>query len=128
MVVDSCSKLRVKFWILEQVSIRICLAVFEIVRVVYGFWFLHEICRALSYDHVGTWIASKMSSYESYAQNTNRLSWKSRISYLFCHIWGSYDCFWVLVSSWSCSHLNRLHTSSYEKVMTKILRGILKWY
>ena len=30
--------------------------------------------------------------------------------------------------SWSRSHLNHLYTSSYEKVITKILTGVLKWY
>ena len=57
----------------------------------------------------------------SYVQNINRLSWKSTISFLFCHFWGRSE-------SWSRDHLNRLYTSSYEKVMTKILTGVLKWY
>ena len=35
-------------------SVRIYVAVFEIVRVILGFWCLHKICRASSRDHVGT--------------------------------------------------------------------------
>ena len=43
MVVDPCSKLRVKFILFEQVSVRIFLAIFEVVRVISEFWFLHKV-------------------------------------------------------------------------------------
>ena len=42
-------------------SVRTCVAVFETVRVVLGFWFLHEICRGSSRGHLNR---PNMSLYE----------------------------------------------------------------
>ena len=49
-----CSMLRVKFILFEPVSVRLFMAVFETVRVIYGFWFMHKICIASSQIRVAT--------------------------------------------------------------------------
>ena len=69
--------------------VRICLAIFETIRAISGFWCLHKRI-------VVAWALESPQNefvWGSYVQNTNRLSWKSTMSFMFCHFWGCSNCF-----------------------------------